>query len=406
MSSGEPTPGSSSSSPIATGTTTTTGSSSSTFSPPPASTFPPDPTPSPTFGPPNNNNNNPTPGIATSASLYLYTFLATLVLLLGVSSAIVVRSLILRRRHRRMIEEAIRNGTWVPPAAASSRRVDLSKKPKMYEAWISHGNIQDNRAVEHPDWEGIMPFSVLYTLSNKPAAGTPQASTSINNNSTNHITPPTSNADARTGAPARSRLSRFSPLSLFRRPVAPAASPSGASPASPAGDAANNAAGVGNAAGNSGSSGSHGNEKQPVAQVDGRKSKVQVAVLIAMPNASHSSYYNTPSPQSIPPLPISDASSTGSTQAPLQILDPLLSTPLAATPTSSSSLPNSSTHHDDEEEELPPIEVGVAQVSILGEDDDEETIDRTSSEARGAKRSIGSVSDHHQDSGSRSSDGV
>ncbi|KAF9490887.1 hypothetical protein BDN71DRAFT_143017 [Pleurotus eryngii] len=177
MSSGVPTPGSSSSSPVATGTTTTTtGTSSMSFSPPPASTFSPDPTPLPTFGPPNNN--NPTSGISSSASLYLYTFLgefcrplilrrvrsisywstftATLVLLLGVSSAIVARSLILRRRHRRMIEEAIRNGTWVPPAASSSRRVDLSKKPKMYEAWISHGNIQDNRGLEHADWEGIM----------------------------------------------------------------------------------------------------------------------------------------------------------------------------------------------------------------------------------------------------------
>ncbi|KAF5374037.1 hypothetical protein D9757_010075 [Collybiopsis confluens] len=39
----------------------------------------------------------------------VYTFLATLVLLLGISGAIVARSLVLRRRHRRMIEEAIRN---------------------------------------------------------------------------------------------------------------------------------------------------------------------------------------------------------------------------------------------------------------------------------------------------------
>lgn len=44
----------------------------------------------------------------------VYTFLATLVLLLGVSLAIVLRSLCLRRRHRRMVEEAIRNGTFHP----------------------------------------------------------------------------------------------------------------------------------------------------------------------------------------------------------------------------------------------------------------------------------------------------
>ncbi|KAI3614255.1 hypothetical protein WG66_000074 [Moniliophthora roreri] len=75
--------------------------------------------------------------LASSASLYLYTFLATLVLLLGVSAAIVIRSLLLRRRHRRMIEEAIRNGTWVPPANSSRTKVDPSMKPKMYEAYLA-----------------------------------------------------------------------------------------------------------------------------------------------------------------------------------------------------------------------------------------------------------------------------
>ncbi|KAJ3931819.1 MAG: hypothetical protein NXY57DRAFT_178956 [Lentinula lateritia] len=76
--------------------------------------------------------------LANSASLYLYTFLATLVLLLGVSAAIVVRSLVLRRRHRRMVEEAIRNGTYVPPSviATARGRVDLAMKPKMWEATV------------------------------------------------------------------------------------------------------------------------------------------------------------------------------------------------------------------------------------------------------------------------------
>ncbi|KAF4568520.1 hypothetical protein EYR40_010072 [Pleurotus pulmonarius] len=366
-------PSGSSSSSIATGTATTTATSSSTFSSPPASTFAPDPTPSPTFGPPPNN--NPTPGIATSASLYLYTFLATLVLLLGVSSAIVVRSLILRRRHRRMIEEAIRNGTWVPPAASSPRRVDLSKKPKMYEAWISRGDAQDRRGLEHTDWEGIMPFSVLYTLPSKPAAGTPQASSSTNN------TAPVSTPNPDAGAPSstgRSRLSRFTPLRLFRRPAAPAASPSPSAPANPAGDAA----GVSNAAGNNGSASS--NEKQPVTQADGRKSKVQVAVLIAMPDASSSNYYNNKTRPSTPSQSISSTSNSL----------PLSSTPLASTPPPTS--------RDGEEEELPAIEVGVAQVTILGGDEEEGIIDDTS---RGAKRSIGSVSEpeHRRDSGSRSS---
>ncbi|TFK60645.1 hypothetical protein BDN72DRAFT_506033 [Pluteus cervinus] len=76
----------------------------------------------------------------------VYTFLATLVLLLGVSASIVVRSLILRRRHRRMMEEAIRNGTWIPPAPTIGGhtgrvKVDLSKKPKMFEVWLGGGII-------------------------------------------------------------------------------------------------------------------------------------------------------------------------------------------------------------------------------------------------------------------------
>ncbi|KAK7042658.1 hypothetical protein R3P38DRAFT_2891606 [Favolaschia claudopus] len=65
----------------------------------------------------------------------VYTFLATLILLLGVSSAIVVRSLLLRRRHRRMVAEAIANGTWIPPAPRV--KVDLRKKPRLWDVWIT-----------------------------------------------------------------------------------------------------------------------------------------------------------------------------------------------------------------------------------------------------------------------------
>ncbi|KAF6749856.1 hypothetical protein DFP72DRAFT_1173187 [Ephemerocybe angulata] len=69
----------------------------------------------------------------------VYTFLATLVLLLSVSAAIVIRSFILRRRHRLMVEEAMRNGTWVPqePGGRTPRRgVDLSKKPGMWDVYL------------------------------------------------------------------------------------------------------------------------------------------------------------------------------------------------------------------------------------------------------------------------------
>ncbi|KAJ7764447.1 hypothetical protein B0H14DRAFT_371057 [Mycena olivaceomarginata] len=80
------------------------------------------------------------PGTDTSHNPLLtprvvYTFLATLILLLGVSSAIVVRSLLLRRRHRRMVAEAIANGTWLPPTPRA--KVDLRKKPRLWDAWVA-----------------------------------------------------------------------------------------------------------------------------------------------------------------------------------------------------------------------------------------------------------------------------
>lgn len=64
---------------------------------------------------------------------------ATLVLLLGVSGAIVVRSYVLRRRHQALVEEAIRNGTWVPPtfnAGGRRGRRDVGEKPTMWDAWV------------------------------------------------------------------------------------------------------------------------------------------------------------------------------------------------------------------------------------------------------------------------------
>ncbi|EIN03592.1 hypothetical protein PUNSTDRAFT_123266 [Punctularia strigosozonata HHB-11173 SS5] len=90
---------------------TVTSSPTTTFPP-----FTPAPIPSSDFSPAATaaSNNSGNPAFGTSSTLYLYTFLATLVLLLGVSLAIVLRSLCLRRRHRRMVEEAIRNGTFHP----------------------------------------------------------------------------------------------------------------------------------------------------------------------------------------------------------------------------------------------------------------------------------------------------
>ena len=149
----------------------------------------------------------------------VYTFLATLVLLLSVSAAIVIRSFILRRRHRLMVEEAIRNGTWVPPSPPTRpARVDLSKKPVLWEAYVDdkggitawrsaggEGMHHDHWRAEHSkDWDTIKPFSATYV--SKPAETSPAISASHSTHSlpTNGLgsTPSTTSVRGGRGGPS------------------------------------------------------------------------------------------------------------------------------------------------------------------------------------------------------------
>ncbi|KAG9310800.1 hypothetical protein JVU11DRAFT_8652 [Chiua virens] len=110
---------------------------------------------------------NPLTGTALDPTNLSYTALvATLVLLLSVSSAIVIRSLILRRRHQRLVEEAIRTGTWMPQRFDTStgrRRRDIGQKPKLWEAWL-HANHGDGEGEdnEKSQWGDITPFYAAY----------------------------------------------------------------------------------------------------------------------------------------------------------------------------------------------------------------------------------------------------
>ena len=148
--------------------------------------------------------------IASSASLYLYTFLATLVLLLSVSGAIILRSFILRRRHRLLVEEAIRNGTWIPPSpeergtGSSRNRVDISKKPVMWDAYVGEkdrelglgSSISRERGGEKQhdgqtewDWDSIRPFSAAY-LAPPPGAPSKPLRLPSSDNTPNQVYPP------------------------------------------------------------------------------------------------------------------------------------------------------------------------------------------------------------------------
>lgn len=80
----------------------------------------------------------PTISALNSTCTARFTFLATLFLLLFVSSAIILRSFILRRRFRQRIEEAILAGVMVPnqPGGRVSRRRALGEKPKLWETRV------------------------------------------------------------------------------------------------------------------------------------------------------------------------------------------------------------------------------------------------------------------------------
>ncbi|KAH9065433.1 hypothetical protein EDB87DRAFT_1072208 [Lactarius vividus] len=128
-------------------------SSTTTTSSVSPSTSPIGPQPPP---PPNNNGGGP------SSSLYLFTFLATLFLLLFVSSAIILRSFILRRRFRQRIEEAILAGVIVPnPTGRVSRRRALGEKPKLWETRVFPAD--DDR------WDSIVPVSAVAKASETKA---------------------------------------------------------------------------------------------------------------------------------------------------------------------------------------------------------------------------------------------
>ncbi|EMD32688.1 hypothetical protein CERSUDRAFT_118451 [Gelatoporia subvermispora B] len=81
----------------------------------------------------NDNFDPAAPALTSSASLYLYTFLATLLLLLSVSAAIILRSYVIRRRARAAIAEAIANGTYIPPPAVIAA---TQPKPVLSDVWI------------------------------------------------------------------------------------------------------------------------------------------------------------------------------------------------------------------------------------------------------------------------------
>ncbi|KAG6865037.1 hypothetical protein C0991_005529 [Blastosporella zonata] len=149
-------------------TTTSTGFSFTPFS---------DPFPSSSSTEVTSPSSNPDSQPALSKQEYMFLFVAIFVILVGLGFTVVVRPILVRRRYRRMFEEAIRDGTWPSPPDESGlfglgndkNKVDLKNKPKLYEAFVGQTQqyAQNTGKVETTteyDWDSIRPFSVTYAL--------------------------------------------------------------------------------------------------------------------------------------------------------------------------------------------------------------------------------------------------
>ncbi|KAJ7620817.1 hypothetical protein DFH06DRAFT_1341292 [Mycena polygramma] len=95
-------------------------------------------------------------------TLYLFTFLATLLLLTTVAGGITARSVYLRRRERRLIAAGIlppRAPRTLNSTATDKDTVVVKKKPRMYEVCFG---LDENKAAGEVGWEGIVPLSAAY----------------------------------------------------------------------------------------------------------------------------------------------------------------------------------------------------------------------------------------------------
>ncbi|KAI5995302.1 hypothetical protein F5J12DRAFT_404230 [Pisolithus orientalis] len=112
----------------------------------------------------------------STAALYLYTFIATLIILLAVASAIVVRSVILRRRHQRLLDHPTRQGANTAAGGRTRRsRNDIGppvrkgavgEKPGVWETWIQRSEVVDGHSGRLA-WTDIKPISMAYIDSGK-----------------------------------------------------------------------------------------------------------------------------------------------------------------------------------------------------------------------------------------------
>lgn len=268
-----------------------------------------------------------------------------------------------------MVEEAIRNGTWVPPSPGglggfgmgrSGRdRVDLDKKPKMWEAFVEKKEDVKGYVESEWDWDSIRPFSATVATSPAPSQPPPQpifpplATTdsgplAITYNDT---TPnDTNNTTQEQGVPFTRRI---------RQLISPAPSP--VIPPLPERNIQSNVD-------------PHSSPNAIEVVLPSGPQKIRVSVLIVMPSPPHSPRRSviaptvkssSPSPSVSPPsspspMTLSLPSSTPLTPPSVPQALALESSPLGLHP-------SSSLHQESEDEKVPYIELGVAEFLVREE---------------------------------------
>ena len=260
-----------------------------------------------------------------------------------------------------MVEEAIRNGTWIPPSPGRvggfgigrSLRVDLNKKPKLWEAVMEKADAKGYAETDW-GWDSIRPFSATIVKSTSPSQPPPQpvspslapdsGQLPVTNSSLNDMN---NTADER--LPLHRRIRQFitPPPPTFISPLPERTIPSNIN--------VNSSPNV--------------NE----VTLPSGPQKIRVSVLIAMPSRpqAYSSQHNTPISPSPPPSILSPFPSPPLNSS-TPLTHPSIAIALESSPLGTHQSPPS---HENGDEKLPHVEFGVAEFMVREVDESNDGVD-------------------------------
>ncbi|KAL0060750.1 hypothetical protein AAF712_012440 [Marasmius tenuissimus] len=304
-----------------------------------------------------------------------------------------------------MVEEAIRNGTYVPPVhgpwvmggrRGGAGQVDLGKKPVMWEAWLGGGYVgarekerdlgvrgplgadEEKVAIADAEWQGLMPMSLqllkepVYVDLNNP--NNSSASLNNGNGTANHSS--TSLPNANNMSTPTAVLSRIRSTFGWRsssRSTRPSPSISGTSPSDSPNPPPSTPPGIGGLG-------------------TGGVGIVPPWARLSEPVFRYS--YPQPAPQEeLPPqmLPSPPANSSGKMESPAKVRVSVMIAMPSRHPVISSGKEVRETQQAVVEEELPHLEVGSVEVDVDEAEASQEEKETESTADMKGKRSMSGV---------------